>query len=59
MHKKEFKFAFVVELAKLNFTYITVLKLPKLGLGLMKFLKIYENLQNWKFLKNLLIRISQ
>ena len=35
MHKKGLKFAHVVELAKLNFTYITVLKQPKLGLGLM------------------------
>ena len=28
------------------FTYITVLKQPKHGLGLMKFLKNYENIQN-------------
>ena len=29
------------------------------GLGMMKFLKKYENLQNWIFLKTILIRISQ
>ena len=39
--------------------YITVLKKPKLGLGLMKFLKNYENIQNWNFLKTLIKRISQ
>jgi hypothetical protein len=42
MHKKGLKFALVVELAKLNFVYITVLKQPKVGLGLMKFHKIME-----------------
>ena len=31
MHKKVLKFALVVELAKPKFTYITVLKWPKLG----------------------------
>ena len=35
MQNKGLKFAPVVELAKLNFTYITELKKPKLGLGLM------------------------
>ena len=35
MHKKGLKFAPVVELVKLNLTYITVVKYPKLGLGLM------------------------
>ena len=33
MHKKGLKFALVVELTKLNFTYITVLKLAKAGSG--------------------------
>ena len=33
--KKDLKLALVVELAQLKFTYITVLKQPKLGLGLM------------------------
>ena len=46
MPKKGLKFAPLVELAKLHFTYVTVLKWPKLGLGLMKFLKSYENIQN-------------
>ena len=35
MHKKGLKFAPVVEFAKLKFTYITVVKKPKLGLGMM------------------------
>ena len=38
------KFALVVELAELNFTYNTVSKQLKLGLGFMKFLKSYENM---------------
>ena len=42
--KKRPKIGTCVELKKLKFTYITVLKKPKLGLGLMKFLKNYENL---------------
>ena len=46
MHKKSLKFALVVELVKLDFTYIIVLKEPKLGLGLMKFRENYENIQN-------------
>ena len=33
MYKKRLKFAPVVELAKLNFTYITVLKVAKAGPG--------------------------
>ena len=39
MHKKGLKLEPVVELAKLKSTYITVVKQPKLGLGMMKFLK--------------------
>ena len=31
MHKKDLKFALVVELLQLKFTYIMVLKWPKLG----------------------------
>ena len=53
MHKKGLKLEPVVELAKLKSTYITVLKQPKLGLGMMKFLKNYENLKNSNFLKTL------
>ena len=40
-YKKGIEFALVVEL---NFTYITVLKQPKHGLALMKFLTNYENI---------------
>ena len=35
MHKKGLKVAPVEELAKLNFSYTTVLKYPKLSMGLM------------------------
>ena len=59
MQKKGLEFASGVELAKLKFTYITVLKQPKLGHIAKEFLKNYENLKNLFFLKTLLIRISQ
>ena len=35
MHKRGLKFTHVVDLVKLNFTYITVVKQPKLGLNLI------------------------
>ena len=48
---KGLRFAPVVGLAKLKFTY-TVVKKPKLGLGMMKSLKYHEKSSNPKFFEN-------
>ena len=45
--KKVLKFALDVELVQLKFTYIIVLKQPKLGNIGQEFLKNYENRENF------------